>query len=372
MRTILFQIQKEFLQIFRNKTMLPIIIFVPFVQFVILVSAATMEMKNIKMAVVNNSTSQTAKNLVQKFSSSPFYTIEGYTSDIETARLWLHEDIADVILNIPDDFGKSLIKEKSASVQILINAINGMSAGLINAYTSAIIADFNKEFISVNIQHIDMQPVKTINVIPSYWYNPDLNYKIFMVPGILVILITIIGMFLSALNLVREKEIGTIEQINVTPVKKSQFLAGKLFPFWIIALFELGFGLILGVIFFGQPVEGSLGILYLIASIYLLVMMGIGLFISTISNSQQQVMFMTFFFLLTFILMSGIFTPVESMPLWAQRFNIVNPLAYFMRAIRMILLKGSGFFDILDEMVALSIFAVLILGFSVLRYRKVA
>jgi ABC-2 type transport system permease protein len=225
----------------------------------------------------------------------------------------------------------------------LINAINGTAAGLINFYATSVISDFNKNLLSEQIYITPHKIPENINIIYSYWYNPELNYKIYMLPGILVILVTIIGMFLSALNLVREKEMGTIEQINVTPIKKYHFIIGKLLPFWFIALFELAFGLTVGKLLFNIPIVGSLPLLFGFASVYLLVVLGIGLFISTVSNTQQQVMFLCFFFMIIFILMSGLFTPTESMPEWAQQVNILNPFAYFMKVIRMILLKGSGF-----------------------------
>jgi len=214
----------------------------------------------------------------------------------------------------------------------------------------------------------DMNP---ITVETSFWYNPELNYKIYMLPGILVILVTVVSMFLAAINIVHEKEMGTIEQLNVTPIKKFEFITGKLLPFLLIALFELAFGLTIGKIFFHIPIVGSIPLLFGFTIIYLLVVLGIGLFISTISSTQQQVMFIAFFFMLVFILMSGIFTPTESMPLWAQKLNIINPFYYFMRVIRMILLKGSGFSDISYEFYSLSIYAVIMLSLSVWRYRKV-
>ena len=191
-----------------------------------------------------------------------------------------------------------------------------------------------------------------------------------MVPGILVLLITVISLFLSGMNLVREKEIGTIEQINVTPIKKHQFIIGKLVPFWIIALFELAFGLVLGKLMFHIPIEGNLFLVFGVASLYLLVVLGIGLFISTITENQLQSMFFSFFFALVFILMSGLFTSVESMPDWGQFINKLNPIAYFIRVIRMILLKGSGIKDILYEIGALTFYAISILSLAVWRYRK--
>jgi ABC-2 type transport system permease protein len=193
-----------------------------------------------------------------------------------------------------------------------------------------------------------------------------------MVPGILVILVTIIGMFLTGLNLVREKEMGTVEQINVTPIRKSDFIIGKLLPFWIIALFDLTLGLIIGKIIFDIPMVGSIWLLYGVASVYLVGVLGIGLFISTVSSTQQQVMFLSFFFLLVFVLMSGVFTSVETMPQWARWLNRINPLFYFMKIIRMIMLKGSDFRDILPDFSALGVYGVLMLSLAVWKYRKIA
>ncbi|MEZ5146503.1 MAG: ABC transporter permease [Bacteroidales bacterium] len=273
---------------------------------------------------------------------------------------------------MPNGFEKNLVSGEVSDVQLLVNAINATVAGLTNAYSNYVIADFNKQMISENVNIIQPVKLKSVDVTYSYWYNPELNYKIYMLPGILVILITIIGAFLAALNIVREKEMGTIEQINVTPVQKFQFITGKLVPFWIIAMFELGFGLTLGKIIFDIPIVGNLGVLFGFAGVYLLVALGLGLLVSTMASTQQQVMFIIFFFLLTFIMMSGIFTPVESMPDWAQKVNIINPFAYFMRVIRMVLLKGSGFRDISREFFSLLIYAAIILSLAVWRYRKTA
>jgi ABC-2 type transport system permease protein len=255
---------------------------------------------------------------------------------------------------------------------MLVDAINSTVAGLINAYSSSIIINYNQHLRADMISISSPVHVKQIKVNTSYWYNPEMNYKTFMLPGILVILVTTIAMILTAINLVREKEMGTIEQINVTPIKKHHFLIGKLLPFWIIALFELAFGLVLGRFLYQVPLLGSISVLFLFAAIYILVALGIGLLISTMANNQQQVMFIAFFFLIVFILMSGIFTPIESMPLWAQKVNIINPFSYFMKAIRMIMLKGSGFIHVSREIISLSVYAIIVLGLATWRYRKVA
>jgi len=370
MRTILFIIRKEFTQIFRDRTILPVIIVMPFVQLVILVYASTFDMKKIDMVVVDEDMSTFSRRLVSKFSGSPFYDVHGYSTSIGNAGDELTSDRADIILRIPVDFEKSLVSGGHAKVQMLINAINATTAGLTSAYSSYVIADFNQNIVAENINLVSAEPFKTISIDHSFWYNPFMNYRIYMLPGILVVLVTIVGSFLTALNIVREKEMGTIEQINVTPIHKYQFIIGKLLPFWILALAELAFGLTLGKILFSVPFVGSLLLLFGFASVYLLVALGIGLFISTLASTQQQVMFIIFFFLLTFILMSGIFTPVESMPDWARKVNVVNPFAYFMRVIRMVLLKGSTFRDISSEFYSLLVYASIILGLAVWRYRK--
>ena len=372
MRTIIYIIQKEFIQIFRDKTMLPVIFILPIVQLIVLVYAATLEMKHIDMIVVDNDLSTVSRKLVSKFDGSPFFYVNSATFNIKEAEHEMTADNVDIILNIPAGFEKKLLKEKRSSLQLQINAINATAAGLTNAYANYVLADFNKNIITEYIHSIPPAHQKTLNINYSFWYNPELNYKIYMLPGILVILITIIGMFLAALNIVREKEMGTIEQINVTPIVKYQFIFGKLFPFWVIAMFELAFGLTIGKLLFNIPMEGSLLLLFGFTAVYLIAALGIGLLISTLANTQQQVMFIVFFFMLTFVLMSGIFTPTESMPQWAHYVNILNPYAYFMRVIRMVLLKGSGFLDIYKEIVALIIYGTIVLSLAVWRYRKTA
>ena len=273
------------------------------------------------------------------------------------------------MLVIPSEFEQNLFRKESPKVQFLIDAINGTAAGLINAYTTAIINGFSKEMIPEIASPGDRSPL-SLNINYSLWYNPQMNYKIYMLPALMVILVTIIGMFLSALNMVREKELGTIEQINVTPIRKHHFIIGKLIPFWFIALVELGVLLVVGKIFFHLPTIGSIGLLYLFASLYLLAVMGVSLFMSTISQNQQQVMFMAFFFVIIFVMMGGIFTPVETMPDWAQKINMINPIAYFIRVVRMILLKGSTITDILPELKSLLVYSVIIISLAVWRYRK--
>lgn len=352
--------------------MLPIMLIMPIVQLIILVNAATFEMKHIRLFVIDKDMSTVSRDIVSKFNGSPFYDLAGSSFNVSEGEEYLKESKADMVLVIPEHFERNLRNENKANLQLLVNAINAASAGLINAYSVSILLDYNVGLVTKWANITESIQTQTINIRYSYWFNPELNYKNYMVPGILVMLVTIIGLFLAGMNIVKEKEIGTIEQINITPIKKYQFIIGKLLPFWIIALFELAFGLFLGKLIFDIPLVGNLFLLFLFAAIYLIVIMSMGLFVSTVNQTQQQAMFITWFFMVIFILMSGLFTPVESMPTWAQNLNIINPVAYFIQVVRMVLLKGSGITDILRQLISISIYAVLILSFAVWRYRKVA
>lgn len=370
MRILFTLLAKEFKQIFRNKFMLPVIFIVPVIQMIVLTYAASLEMKDIKMAVVDQDYSQASRLLVSKFSGSPFFEINLQTNSYDQAVRMLTRDRVDVILHIQHNFEKRLYSEQETDLQLVVNAINATEAGLINAYCTRIVSGYNNQIRSDWFGMDAGGGMTALEIIPKLWYNPLLDYKIYMFSGILVIIVTLIGMMLTALNLVREKEMGTTEQINVTPIRKYQFIIAKLLPFWVIAIFELAFGLLVGRLLYGLPMEGSLALLFMFTCVYLFVVLGFGLFLSTISNTQQQMMFIAFFFMITFILMSGVFTPAESMPPWAQKVNLVNPAAYFMRVIRMILLKGSGFRDISREFYSLSLYAILILTLAVTNYRK--
>ena len=370
MRTILVILRKEFIQVFRNKSMLPIIFALPMIQLLVLAFAVTFEIKNINLDVVNQDNSPVSRELISKFQGSPFFTIKNFYVGYDQASADLQSGKAHQILIIPQHFERDLYKENKAKLQLITNAIDGSAAALMNAYGLSIIRDYNKQLIAE--KKGDDFFADPITISYSYWFNPELNYTTYMVPGILVLLVTMIGIFLSGMNVVREKEFGTIEQINVSPIKKYQFITGKLLPFWFIALFELALGLVLARIIFHIPLLGSIWLIFGVAAVYLLAVMGIGLFLATVSNTQQQSMFLSWFFMVIFILMSGLFTPVENMPKWAQDLNIINPIGYFIRIMRMIMLKGSGFGDVLMPFAAIAVYAVSMLSLAVWRYRKVS
>ncbi|MCX7987330.1 MAG: ABC transporter permease [Bacteroidales bacterium] len=367
MRTILAIVRKEFLQVFRNRVMLPILFVVPFVQLIILVNAATLEIKNIRISFVDNDFSSTTRSIFNKFAYSPFFKIQPSFGSFKDAEIEMKKGKTDVIITFPSNFEKKLKQEGKAELQVNINAINGVVAGISAAYVQSIIASFLKE--EMGKSYTTILPVQ-IKVITHHWFNPQLNYKNFMLPAILALLVTMIGMLLSTLNFVREKEIGTIEQINVTPIRKYQFIIGKFLPFLLLALVELSMGLIIGKLLYDIPMLGNLGNLFIFTILYLIVVMSVGLLVAVSSRTQQQALFVLFFLLLVSIMLSGIFTSVETMPYWAQKLNLINPIYYFMRVIRMILLKGSSFLDLLPEFISLCIFAVILWQILLVKYRK--
>lgn len=369
MRTIRFLLQKEFLQIFRNRSMLPIIFLLPVIQLVVLSFAATFELREVQFHLVDFDQSQASRQLVQKFQASGYFTLRSRSFDTDDGIQKMRSNDVRLSLVIPQNFQRNLLSGKPASVQMNIDAVDGATAGLIQGYGRSIIQDFSAE-VQPQITNVQFSNRRDIEIIPASWYNPNLDYINYMVPGILVVLVSMIGMFLSGMNIVREREIGTIEQLNVTPIKRYQFITGKLLPFWIIALFELIIGLAIAYWGFGIPFVGSVWLLLGIAGIYLLVVQGIGLYISTVTNTQQQAMFIAWFFMVVFILMGGLFTPIESMPVWAQELTLVNPIAHFIEIMRMVLLKGAGWDEVRNLVGLLMLMAAIILPAAIFRYRK--
>ncbi len=367
MRTVLFLVQKEFLQIFRNKTMLPLLLVMPVLQTLLLSFAANYEVKNLALAVVDHDHSPASRKLASKLGASGYFHI----NEMPTAAMADHDmadDRADMILEIPANFERDLIRENTASVSLNANAINATKAGLGMGYAQNIIRDFNAELIEAD--GVSGGRATGINVTYSNWYNPKLDYKTFMVPGILGEIVALIICFLTALNIVREREIGTIEQLNVTPVKKWQFILGKLLPLWLLSLVMMTLGLTVGKLVFDIPMLGSLGLVFAYTAVFTPCMLGLGFLISNFAESQQQAMFTAWFFLIIFILMCGLFTPVTSMPDWAQVLNKLNPVAYFVEFMRLVLLKGAGFEDIKTNFYTVLSYALATNSLAIWTYRK--
>ncbi len=373
MRTVLLLLQKEFLQIFRNRAMLPIIFVFPIIQLVILSFAATHDIKNIALAVLDQDRSSTSRQLIGKMTASGYFVLTEMPQNDKAGFEMIESDKADLLLTIPANFEKDILKKQPTKLQMQVNAINGQKAGLAASYAGEVIKEFGIPDSGFRIGQV---PGKSAIRIPKseirYWYNPSLDYKTFMVPGILGELVAMLVLILSAMNVVREKEIGTIEQINVTPIRKWQFILGKLLPFLFIGLFDLALGLTVGKLLFNIPMEGDLWLVFAFCVVNIFCVLGIGFFISNFADTQQQAMFMAWFFMVIFILMSGLFTPIESMPAWAQALAVPNPIAHFVTVMRLVLLKGSGWLDIRYNFFVMIGLGILFNALAVWTYRKTA
>jgi ABC-2 type transport system permease protein len=370
MRSLKFLLQKEFRQIFRNPAILRMIFIMPVIQLIVLPLVANYEIRNVNIHVIDHDHSMYSRELIRKVTAGGTFQLQGYSSDYKEALLDVEHDKSDLILEIPHGFEKQLVRESEAPLFLAVNAINGARANLGAAYLNTILRDYNQEIRTQWIQFPKFDEIPRVEVISNYWYNTHQSYTLFMVPGIMVVLLTMVGSFLTALNIVKEKEVGTIEQINVTPIRKHHFILGKLIPFWVLGLFVLTLGLLVGRVIYGIVPLGNIGLIYLFAAIYLPAILGLGLLVSNISQTQQQAMLLSFFLMMIFILMGGLYTSIDSMPHWAQVVTWFNPVTYFIEVMRMVVIKGSSFNDIKGHLGVIALFAVVLNTWAVVSYRK--
>ncbi len=369
MRVILILIKKEFLQVFRNSLLWKILLIAPIAEFLLFPFTADYEIKNVHIGFIDYDKSKMTTEIQSKFSSSEYFINHGVINSRAEAERLMQADEIDFIIEFPDDFEKSVVKQQPTKIAITANAINTVKAGLGSEYVQTVLANYLMD-VAAGMPNIQQEQQANLIATNIYWFNEQMSYKSLIVPGLLIILVTLIGAYVTALNIVREKELGTIEQINVTPIKKWQFLLGKMIPFWILGILEFGIGLIIMRFVFGISIQGSLGLLLALTAVYLLVMLGLGFFISSVSKTQLQAMFIVFFLFILFVMMAGVLTPIEGMPDWAKYINYINPMSFFMVAIKTIILKGSGFESIQEQFYILVTMAVLLNTAVLLSYRE--
>ena len=346
---IKYLIQKEFLQIKRNSFMPRIIFIFPIMVMCVMPWVMNQEVKNIRVDVVDYDRTTISQQLVHSIEASNYFIFNGQKSTYQEALKDIETSTADIILEIRD--GKFLIAA---------NAVNGTKGSIGSAYLSQIVA----AKITPTAANIPLD----VNTL--YLYNKGQDYKFFMIPALMGILMMMLCGFLPALNIVSEKEKGTIEQINVTPVSKWSFILAKLIPYWIIGLLVLTVCLVLSWLVYGITCQGPLGLVYLLAVLLALFFSSFGLIISNNSNSMQQAMLVMWFFVVCLMLLSGLFTPVRSMPDWAYLTTYINPMHYFADAIRTVFVRGGGFQSIAHQLLALSIITLIMSVLAVASYRK--
>lgn len=359
MRTLFILIKKELKQIFRNKGMLPIIFAMPLLQLLILANAANYEIKNINVAILDYGRNDFVPELASKLENNDYFTMKSVDYDYSHALARLDRGEVDAIIVIDKEFSQQRPTD-SPQIQLLINTIDGASSGIILSYIN--------EFLGQYLQS-ETTPENLIDVNYTNKFNLKLDYKTVMVPGILVILVSVIGVFLTAMNVVREKEIGTIDQLNVSPISKLHFIGGKLIPMLIIGLGEMIFGIMIGRLVYGIPFAGNPLTIIVFTLVYLFVMLSFGLIISTRAETQQQAMLVAYVFLVIFIMFSGLFTSVESMPAWANYMSQTIPVTHFITVMRSVMLKATPLHLLYKELIILLgtgsiLFAVATLGYK--------
>ncbi len=370
MKKLLVLLEKEFRQVFRNPAILRMVLVMPVVQLLIFPFAANYEVKNVLLSVVDHDHSSYSQKFISKITGSGYFKLTDFSPSYKKALEAIESDKADLIIEIPEGFERVLIKENKSNMLIAVNAVNGTKANLGGAYAANIIRDFNTDIRMEWVQLPKFNAQPTIEITSSNWYNPTMNYKFFMVPGILVTLLTMIGSLMAALNIVHEKEVGTIEQINVSPITKVQFILGKLIPFWILGLITLTLGLIVSWLFYSIIPVGSIALIYVFGMVFLFTLLGVGLLVSTYAETQTQANFVSFFVMMLFMLLGGLYTPIESMPEWAKWITKINPVAYFIEVMRMIVLKGSSFADVKVQFFSVLGLGIFFNSWAVLNYRK--
>ena len=347
---IKFLIEKEFKQLFRNSFLPKLIFIFPCMIMILMPWAANLEIKNINLNIVDNDHSVLSRRLVDKIGASTYFCLTALPDTYDEALLAIEAGSADVVLEIPRDFEKDWVKGEAPRLLVAANAVNGTKGSLGGSYLSSIISDYTRELGSESSsQGLAGKPLPRVDITT---------------------LLTLICGFLPALNVVGEKEVGTIEQINVTPVGKFTFIAAKLIPYWLIGFVVLTICFVLAWVLYGILPAGHFLTIYGMALFFLPVVSGFGLVISNHSTTLQQAMFVMWFFMLILILMSGLFTPIHSMPEWAQWITCINPLRYFVEVMRTIYLRGGGFAELLPQLGAVLVFALVFNLWAVKSYKK--
>jgi ABC-2 type transport system permease protein len=365
-------INKELRQVTRDPNMLRVIFVVPMIQLLVLGYAITTDIKNLNILICDFDGSAISRDLIERFSHTEYFA--QVTEDCKAGDIERHlfAGKAIIALIIPKNFGQDLETRRQPEIQILLDGQNSNTAAVALGYCNRILLQFMQDTLrnAASRQPVIARSVKMITPVSRAWYNPELKSVYYMIPGIISILLTIITMLLTSLAIVKEKEIGTLEQLMVTPLTSIQIIAGKTIPFAILGFIEMSVAMTFGVLWFKVPIVGSLPVLALLSATFILTSLGLGIFISTIVNTQQQALFLSWFFLVSFILLSGFFYPIENMPVWVRVITYGNPLRYFIEILRELFLKGAGLALLWPELCCLLGMGASIFTLAALRFHK--
>ena len=371
MRQIFYLVQKEFRQIFRDFSMIRILFVVPLIQIFILGNAITTDVKNIKIIFQDQDKTPYSREFISRFVHSKYFKIIGFEEDYTKLSSYLDSGKASLAIVIPKHFQRDIVLQKRPDIQLIVDGVDGNSAGVSLGYISDMVQKYQESLIeSYPELSLQVKNIRRVETEPRFWFNPNLESKLYIVPGIIALILLIITLFLTSMGIVREKEIGTLEQLMVTPIKSYQLVIGKIIPFSILGMLEIMISMGFVYLIFGIGVKGSLPLLLFESSLFIISTLGLGIFISTISDTQQQALFIAWFFMIFAILLSGFFIPIANMPPVIQQITRLNPLRYFIVILREIYLKGTSFKDLIPETVAMATFGLCLFCAAVMRFRK--
>ncbi len=373
MNTILHIIKKEFLQFRRDRRMFAISFIAPVFQLIMLGYAANLDVRNIPTAVCDLDNSRISREFVAEFSNSGYFDLRYFVDEMEHIDGLIDNGEVALAIVIPNDFGNELTADKSPQLQIIADGSDANTGTIGLNYASMIVSEYSGDILMKTLERrtgIGNAP-KPVKAEIRVWYNPELKSRNFMIPGVLALLLMVITLILTSLAIVKEKEIGTMEQLIVTPIKPYQLIVGKLTPFTLIGLVDIALVLLVATLWFGVPVRGSVFLLFFLCAVFLLTTLGLGLLVSTVSRNQQQAMMTSIFFImLPMIYFSGFVFPIPNMPPIFQYFSYLLPLRYFFVIIRGIFLKGVGIAELWDQALILLFFGFGILSLAVMRFQK--
>ncbi len=360
-RTIAALIRKEFFQIFRDRNMLRLIFLMPLIQLVILGNAINVDVKNIRTAIYDFDNSSLSREYIRSFSAGDYFLTE--VTDIPVLHVTdgFSSNQYDAALILPENFSEQIQNGLTVTAGYIVDATNANSAAIAMGYAGLITAEFNRNLRSIEAP---------ITIRQRMLYNPEAESVYYMVPGIVAVLLTMITVMLTSMAIVREREMGTLEQLMVTPISTPAFILGKTIPFAILGYIEMSLALAFGIFLFDIPFAGSWLLLYGLAFVFLFTTLGVGMFISTLTSTQQQAMFFAWFFSVFAILTSGFFTPITNMPEAVQYVTYLNPLRYFMAIVRGIMMKDAGIVELYRDILAMVVFSITIFSFAWLRFSK--
>lgn len=374
-------IRKEFIQVFRDKKSRILLFLPPLIQLFIFGYAVNMDITDVQLGIMDLSHSQQSRELIASFSASRYFRVIRVIEHEKGIRELLDRGTVQAVLKINRDFAKKVKREEDTAVQVILDGTDSNTANLIVQYATAIVGQYSREILGERIDRQvsrqlvagkvdELRRVGEVALQQRAWFNPDLASRLFFVPGVIAMILMLVITLLTAMAIVREKEIGTLEQLMVSPIRPPELILGKSIPFILVGYADMILITIVAVYWFEIPIRGSFPLLFLSASLYLLSALGFGLFISTISQTQQQAMMTNFFFFLPMTLLSGFAFPIANMPRVVQIITYANPIRYFLVIIRGIFLKGIGLEVLWHQLAALALIGTMLLTISSLRFRK--